>query len=204
MPTTDETAAAGLRGAEPAARPARGPGRDSRLMSGREVVMRDRLARREILTQSRGRLYVNPEFIPAGVRYKWVRAATLGQPDNDNVLEALEMGWKPVPPDRHPELVPPNFMGLDRPVDHIAKGGQILMERPEEICAEDEEILRGINLQILREVDSGRAREQARRTPTMPPLREMSHRTIVGREPDVLPGNLGGHVGEEAGGTFEE
>lgn len=177
--------------------------RDNRLLAGRQIQMRDRLERRQILTQSRGRLYVDPTRIPAGVRYCWIRASTLGQADDDNVIQALEMGWKPVPPDRHSELVPPSFGDRVRPPDHILKGGQILMERPEEICAEDDATLRDINLQVLREVDSDRARAQNERTPTMPATRTVKHRTVVGREPNILPAELSGELGE-GGGTFEE
>lgn len=203
MPSTREEtdrAAGKLPGIQPEAE--RG-GRDTRLAGGRSIRMRDRLERRQILTQGRGRLYVDPTKIPAGVRYCWIRAATLGQPDDDNVIQALEMGWKPVPPDRHPELVPPSFGERVRPTDHILKGGQILMERAEEICAEDEETLREMNLQVLREVDSDRARAQNERTPTMPATRKVSGRRIVGREPSVLPADLSGELGE-SGGTFEE
>lgn len=206
MPSTREPREEPRQPPLPATEPEEGPRRgerDTRLLAGRQIQMRDRLERRQILTQSRGRLYVDPTKIPAGVRYCWIRASTLGQPDDDNVIQALEMGWKPVPPDRHPELVPPSFGDRARPADHILKGGQILMERPEEICAEDDATLREINLQVLREVDSDRARAQNERTPTMPATRNVKHRTVVGREPNIVPAELTGDLGE-GGGTFEE
>lgn len=167
--------------------------RVSREQVARTFSARDQQARRDILTNARPKLYVDTATIPPGSRYKWVRIAVAGQPDPDNVSENMEMGWRPVPPERHPELVPPVFGDFKRPEGYIQRRDMVLMERQEEVCQEDEDILKQYNLQILEDVDRGREKKQ---DPTMPATRRVRTKRIVGAEPgetsppDLAPGSF--------------
>ncbi len=68
------------------------------------------------------------EEIPEGFTYEWKRLSVMGQEDPFYIAQMREQGWEPVLASRHPTWVPP---GYDKP--NIIKGGQILMERPEEL-----------------------------------------------------------------------
>jgi len=99
------------------------------------------------------RLYVDPALIPKGYGYAWVREATLQEPDPDNVTMKMVGGWKPVPAERHPDMVPPPMPGYEDSVPTVVRrGGLLLCERPmrdimadrAEIAAENADIIRDI------------------------------------------------------------
>lgn len=73
---------------------------------------------------------------PDGWVYEWKRHSVLGQEDPGYMAELAQVGYTPVPAERHPGLfLPTDFKGS------IIIGGQILMERPIELQreAKDEE-----------------------------------------------------------------
>ena len=119
----------------------------------RTMQTRDATARRPPNNQYRGKLYIDPTRIPKGSVYAWVREYIQGEPDDNNVQERLMGGWKPVPADRHPELVPPTLPGREQDTGNvIRRGGLILLElsrkefadRRAEIQAENYDAIQGI------------------------------------------------------------
>lgn len=122
--------------------------RQTRAMQSREASMRQMPN-----TNYKGKLYIDKNKIPKGMIYSWIREYIQGEPDDNNVQERLMGGWKPVPADRHPEMVPPALPGRER-TDHnvIRRGGLILCElsipeyraRRAEIDAENREAIQGI------------------------------------------------------------
>lgn len=81
------------------------------------------------------------EEIPADLDYNWKRFTVGGQEDPYYIARMREQGWEPVPPERHPNWLPPGYNA-----QYIIKGGQILMDRPKELTeearAEDREMAR--------------------------------------------------------------
>jgi hypothetical protein len=75
--------------------------------------------------------HINAESIPPGWTYEWKRSATANKEDVPYEIELRRNGWEPVPASRHPELMP---KGTSE--NTIIRGGQILMERPEEVTTE--------------------------------------------------------------------
>ena len=49
-------------------------------------------------------LYVDPNSIPPGVEYRWIRLGVLEYPDHAREIQTKRMGFTPVPADRHPEM----------------------------------------------------------------------------------------------------
>jgi hypothetical protein len=73
---------------------------------------------------------------PEHMRYQWNAVSVLGNdelPKRRSIMYAMN-GWKPVPPDRHPEIVGAGFTG-----NEIVIGGLRLEERPEEMSLEAEQ-----------------------------------------------------------------
>jgi hypothetical protein len=73
------------------------------------------------------------EIVPKGWQYQWCAASVLGNTEvlMDQNLMFAENGWRPVPCERHE--------GRFMPVGHkgsIMRGGQMLMERPAQLCEE--------------------------------------------------------------------
>jgi hypothetical protein len=139
----------------------------SRPVSARAVSRRPSPA-----PEAQGRLYIDPTRIPPGVRLLWVREATLGQPDQDNVERNLMNGWSPVTADAFPDLVPPTLPGTTRSDTLVRRGGLILMQRAIERCEEDEDRLRRTNQEILEAVDADRRGDR-----NFQPTRELHSRT---------------------------
>ena len=72
---------------------------------------------------------------PAGMAYQWFAASVGGMENHERLIMAEQNGWTPVPADRHPEL-----MGARSPAGaDIVRGGQILMEIPQQYQDEDRE-----------------------------------------------------------------
>lgn len=69
--------------------------------------------------------------IPDGWTYEWKRRATMGQEDPAYMVNLQRTGWEPVPHDRHPHMMPPNWTG-----GTIERDGMVLMERPASITQE--------------------------------------------------------------------
>lgn len=69
--------------------------------------------------------YIDPAIVEPGWTYEWKRHATLNQEDRGYQAQLGQMGWSPVPAERHPGM----FMPLDE-TGPIRRNGMILMERP--------------------------------------------------------------------------
>lgn len=70
------------------------------------------------------KFHIDPRLIPDGWSYEWKRESVYGQPDPDHQVNLRANHWRPVPVERHPNLMPPGATGA------IKKDGQVLMERP--------------------------------------------------------------------------
>lgn len=75
------------------------------------------------------RFDVNLDLKPAHISYQWWAESVMGQEQQQDMIDAQSNGWEPVPAGRHPELTgaAPNSL------EPIRIGGQILMQRPQEI-----------------------------------------------------------------------
>lgn len=91
----------------------------------------------EVLTRKRTGVgdifHVPAELIPAGWTFQWASISVYGNTEvlMDQNLHFAENGWRPVPSERYP--------GRFMPVGHkgpIIRGGQMLMERPEQLTKE--------------------------------------------------------------------
>ena len=72
---------------------------------------------------------------PAGFKHRWIRAETIGQPDQKNVSARLREGWEFVRADEYPDMEWPTIdSGKWNGV--IAVGGLMLARIPEETIAE--------------------------------------------------------------------
>jgi hypothetical protein len=72
---------------------------------------------------------------PAGFKHRWIRAETVGQPDQKNVSARLREGWEFVRADEYPDMEWPTIdSGKWNGV--IAVGGLMLARIPEETIAE--------------------------------------------------------------------
>ena len=84
----------------------------------------------------RPKQWMQPELLPepdkeAGYAYRWVRVATLNNPDPRNLSGKLREGWEPVRLEEQPKfqlLVDPT----SRYKDNIEIGGLLLCKTPEE------------------------------------------------------------------------
>lgn len=74
---------------------------------------------------------IPPGSIPHGMSYQWNNYTVLGAEDVHYNNSMAAQGWRPVPASRHPELVPEGVTS-----GHIVIGGQILVERPQELTNE--------------------------------------------------------------------
>jgi hypothetical protein len=91
----------------------------------------------EVLSRKRtlsGDIFAIPaELIPAGWEYQWAAVSIVGNTEilMDQNLMFAENGWRPVPADRYPgRFMPAGAKG------NITRGGQMLMERPSQLCDE--------------------------------------------------------------------
>lgn len=87
--------------------------------------------------------YIPEEEVPSGVDYRWVRYMIDNVEDQRNVDSALIDGWRPVDPDRHPNLT--LSLKKDFKPEYIQRSGHILMERDAAIGLQRKEQLRKMN-----------------------------------------------------------
>ena len=80
---------------------------------------------RQRVRQGTDRYHFDPAIVPDGFVYQWKRYAVLGQEDPAYLAELHQVGFEPVPAERHDGLFLPK--GTKGP---IIIGGQILMDRP--------------------------------------------------------------------------
>lgn len=74
--------------------------------------------------------FIPDSDIPPGTSYQWNNYQVFGQNNPSYDSHMLMQGWRPVPAERHPNLVPKDHTGP------IIVKGQILMERPVELTQE--------------------------------------------------------------------
>lgn len=80
---------------------------------------------RRRVRQGTDRYAFDRAIIPDGWTYEWKRYSVLGQEDPGYLAELHQVGYTPVPAERHPgKFLPEGFKG------NIVIGGMILMERP--------------------------------------------------------------------------
>ena len=113
---------------------------------------------------------------PAGFKHRWIRAETVGQPDNKNVSARLREGWEFVRADEYPELEWPTIdSGKWNGV--IAVGGLMLARIPEEIVAERNAYFH----QLTKDKDEAIANDPLKdQHPSMPISSERSTRVSFG------------------------
>lgn len=70
------------------------------------------------------KFHIDTRLVPDGWSYEWKRESVYGQPDPDHQVNLRANHWRPVPVERHPNLMPPGHTGA------IKKDGMVLMERP--------------------------------------------------------------------------
>ena len=68
--------------------------------------------------------YIRPDLQPDGWSYHWKRESVTGKEDPYHIMDMQGRGWRFVPVERHPELMPPGSTGV------IRKKGLVLMELP--------------------------------------------------------------------------
>ncbi len=108
------------------ARPIRDDGRQG---DQREADTRGHDQRPAAAVGYRSKLYVDPAKIPPDKKYSWIAVSVLGNDNADHAQAKLQMGWTPVPPSRHPELVGVAFEGFGKPKTNlIERGGLVLCE----------------------------------------------------------------------------
>lgn len=101
----------------------------------RQSAQREAPLRRRLLKGDEDRFAVDETKKPPGWSYNWKRQSTFGLPDDEHLVRMQMQGWTPVPAERHPEYF---LNGLAPKGGAIIRGGQVLMERPQELTAEAE------------------------------------------------------------------
>jgi hypothetical protein len=114
-------------------RPAAPKPRDAQPRQAAPPTTGERLTRKRRTTDV---FYVDPRIIPQHMSYEWKRESVFGQPDSENMIQARENHWRPVPAARHPELA---AVGEST----IRRGGSVLCERPKYLT--DEAMLENIH-----------------------------------------------------------
>lgn len=105
--------------------------RATRAQTTRNTQSRAAQARKAPDTQEKDMLWFDQDRVPPGMVYGWVRRSVLNMEDKLNMQERAFQGWKPVPSDRHPELVPSGWGAvIGDGGSIIERGGLLLCECP--------------------------------------------------------------------------
>lgn len=149
--------------AAPAPRDARDPARDSR-----EAQTREASARQEHDTyRPPSRLpdpYPSEEYV-----YRWVRASTLGKPDDGNMWQRKSEGWIFCSASDVPEVAGP--LGLPPSADTIEVGGLILCRAPRAKMLARQRYYENLAASQMQSVDVGLMRNSDSRMPLLKPER---------------------------------
>jgi len=113
---------------------------------------------------------------PAGFKHRWIRAETVGQPDQKNVSARLREGWEFVRSDEYPDMEWPTIdSGKWNGV--IAVGGLMLARIPEETIAERNSYFN----QLTKDKDDAIANDPLKdQHPSMPVSNESRSRVSFG------------------------
>ena len=95
-----------------------------------------RTPQRIVIASAGNRFDVDLNKKPRGMTYEWKAQTVMGYELTEQQIMQEANGWTPVPSERHPELT--GSRGAKGGI--IKRGGQILMERPEEITREAAEM----------------------------------------------------------------
>jgi hypothetical protein len=91
-------------------------------------------------------LWVDPDLIPLGMEYRWIRESVLGQPDLSRSIEMRRAGWTPVPASRHPDMCFDDFLGRQTHLKgFIFHKGLVLFERERKIGDAEKEYWAELN-----------------------------------------------------------
>ena len=132
--------------------------------------------------QERPKQWQQPELLPepdkeAGYAYRWVRVATLNNPDPRNLSGKLREGWEPVRLEEQPKfqlLVDPT----SRYKDNIEIGGLLLCKTPEELVAQRNNYYNKQSESQTEAVDNNLMRQS---DPRMPIFNERKSTTTFGK-----------------------
>jgi len=124
--------------------------RTSRIDEERDLEARKNLIRKKLMMGSPDKLHVNPDEIPDGMEYRWVRDTIFGDPAFSRVGYMKGRGWTPVPSSRHPNI----FQGAvpwrtDNKAAFIFCDGLVLCERPAEFGEIEKELAEEHNMRVL-------------------------------------------------------
>lgn len=122
-----------------------------------------------------------PEMLPTpnpipGYVFRWVRCATMGEPDPTNISSKRREGWEFVRAEDHPELMIPSsntgkYAGL------VENGGLVLAKIPEEFMRDRTAYYEGVSNEQIRSVDNTFFKENH---PAMKMFKEGDSRVAVG------------------------
>jgi len=142
-------------------------------LPSRESETREKLSRRKPWAPP-SQLDAPPA--PAGFKHRWIRAETIGQPDQKNVSARLREGWEFVRADEYPEMEWPTIdSGKWNGV--IAVGGLMLARIPEETIAERNSYFN----QLTKDKDDAIANDPLKdQHPSMPVSNESRSRVSFG------------------------
>jgi len=105
-----------------------------------------------------------------GYSFRWIRTATLGQPDNTNVSAKFREGWEPVSKEAHPDLQV--MSDIDSRFDgNIEVGGLLLCKNTRENVEARQDYLQDVNERQMESVDNSYLRESDPRMPVLRPER---------------------------------
>jgi len=142
-------------------------------LPSRESETREKLSRRKPWAPP-SQLDAPPA--PAGFKHRWIRAETIGQPDQKNVSARLREGWEFVRADEYPDMEWPTIdSGKWNGV--IAVGGLMLARIPEETIAERNSYFN----QLTKDKDDAIANDPLKdQHPSMPVSNESRSRVSFG------------------------
>lgn len=138
-------------------------------------------ATREADERTKG--WERPTLLPTpkpkdGLKFRWVRASTLGQGDNKNVSSRFREGYVPVLAKDYPELRVVSDFDSRFP-ENIEVGGLILCAIPTEVAAQRTEYQERMAASQMDAVDRSYLRESDARMPVLKPERQT--KTSFGR-----------------------
>lgn len=103
----------------------------TRLERSKEFASREALITKRLSMDYVDDLYIDPDTIPAGMDYRWIRHTTFNDPALSNMNTMLSKGWTPVPASRHIDrMLFDDRWSVSKDHDNIIHKGLVLCERP--------------------------------------------------------------------------
>ena len=143
---------------------------DRSLMSElEEVVSSDRAPRKTREQSERPKVWQPASLLPdpdqqPGYDYRWIRVASAGKADGQNLMAKRREGWEPVRIEEQPQ-----FTGMTDPdsryKDNIEVGGLLLCKAPKELMQQRKDYFARKNQAQMDSVDNNFMRESDRRMP---------------------------------------